>query len=55
MSSREFDFELRKMERVGPEAVELFVEYCAQLGVIEITDKDIEDLKKIVDEGEENE
>ena len=41
MSSKEFNFELRKMERVGPEAVELFVEYCAQLGVIEITDKDI--------------
>ena len=43
------------MERIGPEAVELFVEYCTQLGVIEITDNDIEDLKKIVDEGEENE
>ena len=55
MSSREFDFELGKMERIGPEAVELFVEYCAQLGVIEITDNDIEDLKKIVDEGDENE
>ena len=55
MSSREFDFELKKMERVGPEAVELFVEYCAQLGVIEITDKDVEHLKKIANEGEENE
>ena len=43
------------MERIGPEAVEFFVEYCAQLGVIEITDKDIENLKKIVDQGEENE
>ena len=52
MSSKEFDFELRKMERIGPEAVELFVEYCVQLGVTEVTDKDIEHLKKIIDEGE---
>ena len=52
--SREFGFELRKMERIG-RSCRAFVEYCAQLGVIEITDNDIEDLKKIVDKGEENE
>lgn len=42
------------MEKVGPEAVELFIEYCTQLGVIEITDKDIDYLKKLVGKGDKN-
>jgi hypothetical protein len=54
ISSKEFEYELRKMEKVGPEAVELFIEYCTQLGVIEITDKDIDYLKKLVGKGDKN-
>ncbi len=55
MTSREFEFELKKMEIIGNEAVELFIEYCSELGVIDITDNDIDYFKKILDEGEKNE
>ena len=39
------------MEFVGEEAVNLFLEYCTQLGVIEISDDDIEYLKKFLKKG----
>lgn len=48
MSSREFEFELKKMELIGREAVELFFEYCTQLDIIKIEDKDIETLREII-------
>ena len=51
ITSREFEFELKKMEFIGEEAVNLFLEYCTQLGVIEISDDDIEYLKKLIKKG----
>lgn len=51
ITSNEFEFELKKMELIGEEAVNLFLEYCTQLGVIEISDQDIEFLKKFLEKG----
>ena len=51
ITSREFEFELKKMEFVGQEAVNLYLEYCTQLGVIEISDDDIDYLKKVIKKG----
>ncbi len=48
MSSREFEFELNKMELIGREAVELFFEYCTQLDIIKIEDADIELLREVI-------
>ena len=52
ITSQEFEFELKKMEFIGQEAVDIFLEYCSQLGVIEVTDKDINFLREILDNGE---
>lgn len=55
ITSKEFEFELKKMEIIGEEAVELFIEYCSQLGVIEVTDNDVTFLKKLLENGEVDE
>jgi len=55
ITSKEFEYELKKMEIIGEEAVQLFIEYCSQLGVIEVTDNDITFLKKLLENGEVDE
>ena len=55
ITSQEFEFELKKMEFIGQEAVDIFLDYCSQLGVFEVTDSDINFLKKLLENGEVDE
>ena len=55
ITSQEFEFELKKMEFIGQEAVDIFLDYCSQLGVFEVTDSDINYLKKLLENGEVDE
>lgn len=50
ISSREFEFELKKMELIGKEAVNLFLQYCSTLNILVVEDIDIEHLREIVDD-----
>ena len=43
------------MEFIGQEAVDIFLDYCSQLGVFEVTDSDINYLKKLLENGEVDE
>ena len=53
ITSREFEYELQKMEMISSNAANLFLQYCEDLEIASVNDFEIEVLRKIISSEEE--
>ena len=53
ITSREFEYELQKMEMISSNAANLFLQYCDDLEIASVNDFEIEVLRKIISSEEE--